>query len=138
MVLRPDGPRCGCGKRGCWEALASGTALAREGRARLGLGPEAAAREVFAKARAGDPQARRLVEAAAVYSGLGFANLTEIFDPEAIVVGGGLTASWDLLEEPLRRSYAENVRWQVPLKRTALGDDVGLWGAIALCLDPPP
>ncbi len=131
MILQPDGPRCGCGKRGCWEALSSGTAIARMGRERLG-DPAITAQRVFERARAGDPEAQKIVEEAAVYLGVGFANLTEILDPEAIFVGGGVTASWDLLEGAMHNSYQAHVRWQVPIRLTTLGDDVGLLGAIAL------
>jgi len=131
MILQPDGPRCGCGKRGCWEALSSGTAIARMGRERLG-DPAITAQRVFERARAGDPEAQKIVEEAAAYLGVGFANLTEILDPEAIFVGGGVTASWDLLEGAMHNSYQAHVRWQVPIRLTTLGDDVGLLGAIAL------
>ena len=137
MILVPNGPQCGCGKHGCWEALSSGTAIARMGQERLGLSPNVTATQVFERARAGDPRAQKIVEEAAFYSGIGFANLTEILDPEAIFIGGGVTASWDLFGPTVERSYQEHARWQVPLRLTTLGDNVGLWGALALVWNEP-
>jgi glucokinase len=101
MVILVDGPMCGCGRRGCLEALASGTAIAREaarliaeGRAPLlaeRAGPVPTAKHVAEAAAAGDEVAQRLLDDAARYLGIGLMNLIHLLNPEAIVVGGGLT-----------------------------------------------
>ena len=134
MVLRPGGPLCQCGKRGCWESLASGTAIAREGERRLGV-QNITTERVFELARDGDEIAQRILDEAAFYIGVGLANLTEIFDPGAIFLGGGVMNDWAQLEDKALQVYKEHARWQVPIRVTALGDEVGLLGAAALVFE---
>ncbi len=134
MILQPGGPQCQCGKLGCWEALSSGTAIAREGRIRLGK-PDLTTEDVFRLARGGNPGAKAILDEAAEYLGIGFANLTEILDPEAIFLGGGVMNGWEQLRDEALASYERNARWRVPIRRTELGDEVGLLGAAALVWD---
>lgn len=134
MILVPGGPRCLCGKRGCWEALASGTAIAREGRIRLG-DSQGTTPKVFRLARRGDRGAQQILEEAAEYLGIGFANLTEILDPETIFLGGGVMNEWEYLKPHVLKAYEQYSRWQVPIRPTRLGDEVGLLGAAALVGD---
>ena len=142
-VLVPNGPLCGCGKHGCLEALASGLAIARKGQAALTLGRDTALRQVsepvsakhvVEAARAGDAVAREIIDEAGYYIGIGLANLITLFDPEAIILGGGV--GWgarDLLLPALGRSLQQHLNYwaarETPIKPTTLGDYAGLLGA---------
>jgi glucokinase len=150
VVLQPGGPQCGCGNRGCLEALASGTAIGRQARtlAASGRAPailkaaggsvtQVTSRSVGEAAAKGDPTARDLLAQAGRYVGIGIANLMHLFNPQRFVVGGGVTNAGELFFAPMRETapqrvqipqYAEGVEI-VPAK---LGDDVSLLGAVAL------
>ena len=130
MVLSLNGPPCRCGKRGCLEAIASGTGIARA--ARELLGKELSAEEVIARARTGDRGAREIVEAACRALGQGLAILWELLEPELLVLGGGLTGSWDYLGPKVQASLRELARGGPRVVLTELGDDVGLYGAAVL------
>jgi glucokinase len=118
---------------GCWEAESSGPAVAR-------LAGMADGQAVVAAACKGDAGALRALQHAARFIGMGVANLVSAFNPEAVVLGGGLVAgAGDLLLEPVRREAA---RWAQPLamqqcriELTQLGDRAGLLGAARLALD---
>ncbi|MFA6033939.1 MAG: ROK family protein [Myxococcota bacterium] len=131
MTVMPGGPLCGCGNRGCLEAVGSGTAFMKK----YGYG----AQEAGALARAGDETARTQIAELAGMLGLGLANLANIFNPQAIVVGGGLSNLGPLLFVPLRkavREYGFSVAGRnVRILRARLGKRVGVMGAIALALD---
>lgn len=129
MTLVPSGPLCNCGKRGCLEALASGTAISKRGKEKLGIEePE----KVFEKAREGEPLAQKIVENVSRYLGLGISNLAEIIDPEYIVLGGGVMKSWDQMRERIRSTVRSNARNEVHLTLTSLGSENGLLGASLL------
>jgi len=135
IIVDPDGPRCGCGKRGCWEAFASGTAIRRRAR-ELGLS-EPTAEAVFQRAARGDPESQKIVEEAAFYLGVGLASLAEVFDPEAIFLGGGLINSWEQLQTKVLQAFRQHSRWETPIRLTRLGEDIGLLGAAALVFYNP-
>jgi glucokinase len=131
MVLDPNGPPCFCGMRGCVEAYASGHSIAtRAGRP---------AAEVFSAAQAGDPEAAGIVEQAARMVGLGLLNLTNLVDPEVIVMGGGITESWELVEGWLGEAILESpfvtANRRPRIVRAGLGADVGLVGAIEWAIE---
>ncbi len=130
MVLLPQGPHCRCGKRGCLEAIASGTGIARAAQELFGRRLTAAT--VVARARDGDPAARRIVARACEALGQGIGILWEIFEPEMVVLGGGLTRSWDYLGPMVLSAAREFSRVAPRVELTPLGDDVGLYGASAL------
>jgi glucokinase len=109
QTLVKDGPRCGCGNRGCLEALVRSDVLAADA-------GRATPREVFAGARAGDPGCVAAVARMADYVGLGLANVVAIFGPDRIVVGGGIAEAGDLVLEPIRAA----VKSRVPLVPTEL------------------
>src|SRR5690606_4397722 len=113
MVIDPDGPPCPCGQRGCWERFASGTALgvlgrraAADGRlesVRRAVGGDGGAIEgvhVTTAAVRGEPDARAVMEELAGWVALGLVNLTNLLDPERIVIGGGLIRAGDVLLDP--------------------------------------
>lgn len=133
MILESalSAPKCGCGKRGCLEALASGSAIAKCAKTLLKL-KYASAEIVSQRAHAGDAKARRIIEEAAFYLGVGLANLSEIFDPELIVLGGGLTKAWALFEKSVKKGLRRYARQAPDLTLTKLGDDNVLMGAAAL------
>jgi glucokinase len=117
---------------GCWEAEASGPALAR--RAQAG-----SAEEVVAAARNGDPISKRAVAETAEYLAMGIANIVSILNPEMIVLGGGLMQAGDLFLETARSritAWAQPLAAnQVRIELTRLGEDAGLLGAARLALN---
>ena len=134
-VLDASGPQCTCGFRGCWEALATGPALAAWFNAKAqAVDPQArtlTAKEIFQCARQGHPLACEAVARETYYLGLGLANLINLFVPERIVLGGSIMKSMRL--EDLRKVIAEGCRF-VPVEKTelalaSLGEDANLIGA---------
>jgi glucokinase len=149
MVIEADGPRCqgNCPGRGCIEALASGTALGREGRAaaerepdsaigrRLAAGEKVDGTAVTEAALAGDATSVAVFELIGTRLGVAFASLANIFDPDVIVVGGGVMAAGDLLLEPARgelRARALSPMNRVPVVAAEMGPDAGMIGAAAM------
>jgi glucokinase len=151
MTILPQGPLCGCGNRGCLEALASGTAIAREARERVARGAptvitelaEGSLDRITAKlvaqaANQGDVEAEAILNEAMTYLGLGMANLVNLFNPQLIVIGGGLTKMGERLFGPVRRiidlrAFPTSAA-AVEVSRARLGDDVGLLGAAAVAM----
>jgi glucokinase len=134
-VIDASGPACTCGFRGCWEALVTGPAMAAWYKSNAGGdgadGKEVGAKEIFQRAREGDPCARRAVERETYYLGLGLANLIGLFVPAIIVLGGSVMKSVAL--ENLRKVIAQGCRF-VPWEKTelalaSLGEDANLIGA---------
>jgi len=155
MTIVPYGPLCGCGNRGCLEALASGTAIARQARERVARGvptlmadlaagdPERITAKLVAEAaHQGDAEAREILAEAMNYLGIGMANLVNLFNPELIVIGGGLTNIGELLFGPVRRAIDRRAfRAQaqtVQVVQAKLGKDVGVLGAAAVALAHKP
>jgi glucokinase len=151
MTVDPDGDPCDCGNVGCLEAMASGSALGRAGRraaeadpggrlARLAGGPEKVTGElVFQAAQEGDATAVQLFERLGFWLGVGIGSLVTIFDPELVVIGGGLVQTGDLLLKPARASmerYAFGLvhRELPPVVPARLGADAGMVGAASLAL----
>jgi glucokinase len=152
MTIDDDGPICNCGNRGCWETLASGTALAREARQRIKQGvrtsileyaaggdvEEVTAQVVHSAAEHGDRLAKELIARTGYYVGVGLANLINIFNPELIVIGGGLSNIGDMLLEPafmVARERAFKQAFQaVRFASAGLGRDSGVLGAAAFAL----
>ncbi|MBC7218007.1 MAG: ROK family protein [Candidatus Caldatribacterium sp.] len=88
-VVMPQGPMCRCGKRGCLEALASGSAMERE--AWYLAGEEVEGSVIVERAESGDPLFREILRNASFYLGLALANMAGVLDPEAIILGGGVS-----------------------------------------------
>jgi glucokinase len=154
MIVDEDGPQCACGHQGCLEALASGTALAAEGlrvaagapytglgRA-LDAGTEITGSLVTELAHDGDPAARDVVALIGARLGIGIASLVNIFNPEVVVVGGGVSAAGELLLEPARdvvlaRALAPS-RDVVRVLPARFGAESGMLGAAALAWEVAP
>jgi len=132
VVVRPDGPACGCGARGCVEAIGSATAIARTYAAVSGSAVSGALDVELAAAR--DDRARKVWDEAVSALADGLVVLTTLVVPERIVIGGGLAASGDFLFAPLAALLAERLCVQpVPsLVRAAHGLRAGLAGAALL------
>lgn len=116
---------------GDWEQVASGTALARAG------APWGGADGVVAAARAGDPEAVDVVDRIGTLLGRGTAGLASIFDPEVVVLAGGVSASIDVLGPPMRAAHDRHASPSgrgVPLVDAALGDSAGALGAMYAAL----
>jgi glucokinase len=133
-VIDSSGPACTCGFRGCWEALATGPAMAAWYKSNAGLpatSNAAGAKEIFDLARKGDEVARRAVEREIYYLALGLANLICLFVPDRIVLGGSVMKSVRL--EDLRGVISQGCRfvpWQeTELALASLGEDANLIGA---------
>lgn len=150
MRLAQDGPRCHCGAIGCFEALAAGTALQQRAAlaTRDGSSPFLAtaaqrgrveARHVFDGARAGDERCRQLIAEEAMYLGQGITSAIHMFSPERVIMGGGLSNGFDLLEKGIHDVIHHDAMppfRTVPVIRAALGGDSGLWGAASMVLTP--
>jgi glucokinase len=151
MILLPDGPPCGCGNKGCWEALGSGPALARMAAAKIESGAETRIRELAANnagqitaelivkaASCGDAVALELLAVNGYYNALGIANLVNAFDPEAVIIGGGVSFNGDYFFQPLRKSLKMfkllNTRNTIEILRAGCQADAGLLGAVSLVL----
>jgi glucokinase len=148
LTVLPSGPECGCGARGCLEALCSGTAIARRARERIEQGARSLissmvqdAREVTAEtvavaAQRGDTLAREIWDETIFYLSIGVGNIISVLAPEAIIIGGGVSSSGEQLLGPLRRMVAERMRMlpseKIRIVRAALGEESGLYGALAL------
>jgi glucokinase len=136
-VIDPAGPPCSCGFPGCWEALATGPAMAawfESGqRADSESREHATAKRICQLARQGNALASRAVAREAYYLGLGLANLINLFTPDAIVLGGSLMKSADLFLDKIRSVIRQGCRF-VPFEKTelvlaSLGEDANLIGA---------
>ena len=132
-VIDPDGPECQgtCPNRGCLETWCSGTALEREATARAG--ERVKGKEVVERARAGDADAQRLLDDLARWLGIGISNFVNVFEPQHLVIGGGLSAAADLFLDRAREEAGsralpalfERVRVSV----AKAGNDAGVIGA---------
>jgi glucokinase len=130
MIIDSKGFTCGCGNVGCLEALGSGSAIKKR------AGMDAIAVELAA--RQGDKKAIEVVQETAHYLAIGIANLVNIFNPEMVILGGGVMQMRELLLTPIRKEFkkyaltlpAKSVR----IVRAKLRTDAGVLGAVALCL----
>ncbi len=151
MVVHPNGPRCPCGRRGCWERYASGSGLAMLAREaatgrrlravveHAGGDPQNVRGEhVQAAAREGDEDALAVIDDFGRWVALGLSNLTNAFDPEMFVLGGGLAAGAELYLDPIVRWYGE-LLYQPhlrPLPRIEFATWGPLAGAVGAALMP--
>jgi glucokinase len=151
MTVVPDGRRCACGNRGCWEMYASGRALARDAKELAADSPIAAAGMielagsieaitgpvVTAAAQAGDAAALSICTTMGRWLGLGLASLAAALDPSLFVIGGGVSAAGDILLRPARQEFehaltGRGFRPTAKVTLAALGPDAGLVGAADL------
>ncbi len=143
-----NGPKCGAGHTGCLEAFASGTAIAARAKEMIAAGglvrtarmaehdPPVSAKAVFLAGQQGEGEATALIESAGHYLGIGLASLINVFNPQAIVIGGGLMNMGDTILGPAvetarARTFAQSFM-DVRIVEGELGDNAGALGAIAV------
>ena len=160
QILLPDGPLCGCGKRGCLEALCSGPAIARRAQAAIhaqirepqitdaktsvttllnlagGYIEDVKSEHVLAAARTGDALSLQLINETAYYMGWGIANLVNILNPDIVLLGTIAIAAGDLLLNPIRKTVSgfamQRPAAAVKIAPAQLGETLGDLAAIAL------
>lgn len=150
QTLDPNGPRCGCGNFGCWEAIAARDAIIERADRKLQAGRASRLRELAPRggitpelvsraAAAGDAVALEVLDEIGFLIGVGVTSLINILNPERFVIGGGIAQAGELLLGPIRRTVDSRA---VPLQRQTaeivpalLGDNAGVMGAGALVLD---
>ncbi|MFI5766062.1 MULTISPECIES: ROK family protein [unclassified Streptomyces] len=136
IVVRPGGPACGCGQRGCLETLASASAVSRAWAAASG-DPEADAADCAKAVESGDERAREVWLAAIGALADGLVTAITLLDPRTLIIGGGLAEAGETLFTPLRTAVEERVTFQrLPhIVPAALGDTAGCLGAGLLAWD---
>lgn len=152
MVVDAEGKLvCGCGKKGHWEAYSSGSGIPKLAKLLAEEKPELfkrsalaswgdplklTSKNVYDAAKAGDAFARTVVEEAARYNAMGVANVVNVYDPSLITIGGSVALNnVELVVEPLKKMVQEYAVNRIPeIATTPLGEDVGLYGAVALAL----
>ena len=150
MVLQIDGPKCSCGNRGCFEALASRTAIMERIKAEVKNGVPTLLHELTGgdldKIRSGDLKkavkkgdalAKRIIKETAVYIGIAVANIINLLNPEYVVLGGGVIEALEdrmmkTIEETARDYAMEGAAEGVKIQASALGDRAGIVGAAVL------
>jgi glucokinase len=152
LRLVPDGRPCPCGKTGCWERYCSGTALATTARELLTRFPAGTSlaeagtitgRRVAAAARDGDPLAERAMAELARWLGEGLALIADLYDPDLVVIGGGVSESAALFLDDAREHYAKVLtgaghRPVARIRNAQLGGDAAIVGAAVLAAESAP
>ncbi|TWU02558.1 ROK family protein [Stieleria varia] len=152
QTILPQGPRCGCGSRGCLETLASGPAIASEGSRlmQIGLAPtlhdlvdgqgDNVTTKAMSIAAEHDPAIREAIVNAASYVGIAVANVITTLHPDMIVLGGGVAQFGRILLETVRAVVADRVRMfpteSIAIEQSQLGEQAGVMGAVALARSP--
>lgn len=150
MTVDPEGPVCNCGNRGCLEALASGTAMARlagelveKGRGRgilqvAGGKDQITARSVSLAAREGDGDALAILAVAGRWLGIGLANIINLLNPPLVLLGGGAMQAgkplWEAMEKEIEKRALRAARRGVQIIPAGLGQRSALMGAVALAI----
>ena len=150
MCIDASGPPCKCGHRGCLESYASGTAIAEAARSTAHAGNDSVlaalvdgdlekltSEHVFQAARGGHGPSKELLDKVSRAMGLGLVNVLHLFNPDTIVMGGGVSQNWDYLRPLVEKYVDENAMAHIcklgyRIVVTSLGDDIGLLGAAAL------
>ena len=149
-VIVKDGEHCSCGRNGCWEAYASATGLIRQTKAAMEKDKQSkmwelvngdinavSGRTAFDGLRAGDATAKAVVDGYCEYVACGLTNIINIFQPEVLCIGGGISKEGETLVAPIREyvekeRYSKNVDKQTIIKAAELGNDAGIIGAAFL------
>ncbi len=133
MVIVKDGIKCNCGNSGCLQGYVSIRAVERL--AKKYFGKRMNPRDVFKRARSGDKKAVRIYKEVGEYLGIGLANIANIFDPEIIIIGGGIAKAGRFILEPAKKKMKEclfSPRSKVRIVSAKLGSDAGTLGAALL------
>jgi glucokinase len=152
MTVEAHGFQCGCGNTGCLEMYASGTAVARDAIERIRRGDKSSlidmaggnidkitAEMVGKAAQNGDKLAQDVIAQAAYYLGVGLVNIVNIFNPEMVVIGGGMAALGEMIITPGRKMVAERAfsinSQSVRIVTGRLGNESGVYGAAAFAFE---
>lgn len=145
-TVLPDGPRCNCGNYGCLEVMASGTAIAREANKALEQGRESSlsnyekvtSNEVFKEASLGDKLAIQIIDKALEYLGIGIANAITTFDPEKVIIGGGVAMAgeivFDKVKQVVKKRCFKVLNESCEIVPAALKTKSGIFGAAAVAI----
>lgn len=134
---------CGCGGRGCLEQYSSATGIVRMAKkemradSRLASLGDVTAKAVFDEAKDGDEYACYIVDKFAKYLGVALANVAHVVDPEAFVIGGGVSRAGDIIIKNIEKYYNDNVLYALRDKEfrlAQLGNDAGIYGAVRMVL----
>jgi glucokinase len=137
LVVRPDGPPCHCGNRGCLEAIASASRISLRYAALTGADPSISAREIAERVRNGEQAAQQIWTEAVDALADALAAVTVLMDPGRFVVGGGLSLAGQLLTDPLETALARRLTFRPPppISLSVLGDQAGVMGAAVRAWD---
>ena len=133
MVIEPNGPLCRCGNAGCLETLSSGNAMERD--VFHLTGEHIKGEEIFSRAREGASPYQEVVKRASAFLGLGLFNLVQIFDPEVIILGGGVAEAGEWWVETIEEEYQNRFFWTPTIPPLLLGrfrSRASVMGAAAL------
>lgn len=145
-TVEKDGPRCNCGNSGCAEAVASGTAIGRQGREKVAMGistslsnyEDITSYEVFKEAEKGDDVSKEIIEKSLNYLGICVANVITSFDPEMVVIGGGVSKAgkivFDMVKEVVNKRCFKIMADSCKIVPAKLGAEAGVMGACSLAL----
>lgn len=151
VVINLDGEICTCGRQGCWEAYASATALIRQTKQAMIRYPssvmwelcegdinDVSGRTAFDGMRRGDDTAKRVVDRYIEYVAIGISNTINIFQPDILCVGGGISKEGSTLIDPIvayveGENYARHIAKKTEIRTASLGNDAGIIGAAFLC-----
>lgn len=130
IVIHPSGPICSCGKKGCLEAYCSATAIKKMMEQQTQLILEA--QDIAGLAMKGDKTAKKIFEKTGYHLGIGIATIVNLLDVEMIVVGGGVSNAWKLLEKEIQKGFEEHTfkthLEKVQIKKSLLEDNAGIFG----------
>ncbi len=107
IVIVKDGEQCNCGRRGCWERYAAVSALVRQGKA-ANLPGEVTGKTIFREMKKGNAQAREVVDKWLGYVAEGICDMVNIFQPDSVVIGGGISREGDLILDKVKKYVDEN------------------------------
>ena len=145
-IVANEGPRCGCGNIGCAEALGSGTAIGKRAKEAVATNVETSlknyenvtSKEVFKEAANGDRVAKNILETSLNYIGIAVANTITNFDPEKVVIGGGVINGGSIVLDTIRRVVGERALKtfadSCTVEKAVLGGKAGVLGAAALAI----
>ncbi len=134
---------CGCGGKGCLEQYSSATGIVRMAKkemrqdSALATKDSLTAKGIFDEAKAGDEYATYIVDKFAKYLGVALANIAHVVDPEAFVIGGGVSRAGDIIINKVESNYNDNVLFALRDKKfhlAELGNDAGIYGAVRMVL----
>lgn len=148
LTVNPKETRtCGCGKKGCLEQYSSATGIMRAAVQKLSDSSEQSSmrqyenvtgKEIFKEYEAGDAMAKEVVEEFASYLGMGLSHVAAVADPDAFVIGGGVSKNGPVVIDVIKEQYEKNVMFALKNKEfrlAELGNDAGMYGAVRMVLE---